>query len=324
VRAVVFAGAGGNEVIRLEQRPDPVPGSQELLVRVTHAGLNPADLSQRDGSYPAPPGSPQDVPGLEVAGTVEACGAQVLAWTPGDRVFGLVGGGGLADRVIVHERHVAAVPDSLDEAGAAAVPEAFITAHDAIRSQAGLSTGEVLLVHGAAGGVGSAALQIGGVCGARVLGTVRSAEAAAVVREFGGEPITDEGFAESVLEATGGRGADVILELVGAPHFPDNVRAVAVLGRIVIVGLGAGAEVTLVLRQLMARRASMRGTVLRARTLEQKADAVRAFERELLPHLASGRLRPVIDAVIPYERAVDAFARMAASGKRGKVLLHFA
>jgi NADPH2:quinone reductase len=324
VRAVVFAGAGGNEVIRLEQRPDPVPGSEELLVRVTHAGLNPADLSQRDGSYPAPPGSPQDVPGLEVAGTVEACGAQVLGWQPGDRVFGLVGGGGLADRVLVHQRCVAPVPEGLDEAAAAAVPEAFITAHDAIRSQALLRPGDVLLVHGAAGGVGSAALQIGVVCGARVLGTVRSADAAALVRELGGEPIMDENFAESVMTATDGRGADVILELVGAPHFPDNLRVVAMQGRIVVVGLGAGAQVSRVLRQLMARRASMRGTMLRARPLEQKSEAVRAFERELLPHLASGRLRPVIDTIVPYERAGDAFERMAASGKRGKVLLHFA
>lgn len=324
MRAVVFAGAGGNEVIRLEQRPDPVPGSEELLVRVTHAGLNPADLSQRDGSYPAPPGSPQDVPGLEVAGTVEACGAQVLGWKAGDRVFGLVGGGGLADRVLVHQRCVAPVPEALDDAQAAAVPEAFITAHDAISSQAALRPGEVLLVHGAAGGVGSAALQIGAVCGARVLGTVRSADAAALVRELGGEPIMDEGFAESLLTATDGHGADVILELVGAPHFPDNLRIVAMQGRIVVVGLGAGAEVTLVLRQLMARRASMRGTMLRARPLEQKSEAVRAFERELLPHLGSGRVRPVIDTIVPYERAGDAFERMAASGKRGKVLLQFA
>jgi putative PIG3 family NAD(P)H quinone oxidoreductase len=320
---VVFAEAGGNEVIRLEERPDPVPGSDQLLVRVTYAGLNPADLSQRDGHYPAPPGSPQDIPGLEVAGTIEACGAQVLGWKPGQRVFGLVGGGGLADRVVVHHRHVAAVPDSLDEPGAAAVPEAFITAHDAIRSQADLRTGEVLLVHGAAGGVGSAALQIGNVCGSRVLGTVRSADAAVLVRELGGEAISNTGFADNVLSATDGRGADVIIELVGAPNFPDNLRAVAMLGRIVVVGMGAGAEVTLVLRQLMARRASLRGTMLRARALEQKADAVRAFEREVLPHLASGRVRPVIDTIVPYERAVEAFERMAASGKRGKVLLHF-
>jgi NADPH2:quinone reductase len=323
VRAVVFAGAGGNEVIRLEQRPDPVPGSDDLLVRVTHAGINPAALSQRDGHYPAPPGSPQDVPGLEVSGTVEAIGSQVLGWKPGDRVFGLVGGGGLADRVVVHSRNVAAVPDSLDDANAAAVPEAFITAHDAIRSQAGLCMGDVLLVHGAAGGVGSAAVQVGVASGARVLGTVRSESSAALVRELGGEPIEDAGFADAVLEATGGRGANVILELVGAPHFPDNLRAVAVLGRIVIVGLGAGAEVSLVLRQLMARRASLRGTMLRARPLEEKAMALRAFEREVLPDLANGRMRPVIDSVLPYERTTEAFERMAASGKRGKVLVHF-
>jgi NADPH:quinone reductase-like Zn-dependent oxidoreductase len=247
----------------------------------------------------------------------------VLDWRPGDRVFGLVGGGGLADRVVVHSRCAAAVPDVLDEAGAAAVPEAFITAHDAIRSQALLAPGETLLVHGAAGGVGSAAVQIGVVCGARVLGTVRSEPAGALVRELGGEPIADAGFADAVLTATGGSGADVVLELVGAPHFPDNMRAIAMLGRIVIVGLGAGAEVSLVLRQLMARRASMRGTMLRARPLEQKALAVRAFEREVLPHLASGRLRPVIDTVVPYEQAPEAFERLAASGKRGKVLLHF-
>ncbi len=323
MRAVVFAGAGGNDVIRLEERPDPVPGSEELLVRVTHAGLNPADLSQREGSYPAPPGSPQDVPGLEVAGTVEACGAQVLGWRPGDRVFGLVGGGGLADRVIVHNRCVAAVPDALDAAGAAAVPEAFITAHDAIRSQALLTMGETLLVHGAAGGVGSAAVQIGAANGARVLGTVRSDSSAELVRELGGEPIEDDGFADAVLAATDGRGANVVCELVGAPHFPDNLRAVAVLGRIVIVGVGAGAEVSVVLRQLMARRASLRGTMLRARPLEEKAMAVRAFEREVLPGLASGLMRPVIDTIVPYERTTEAFERMAASGKRGKVLVHF-
>jgi putative PIG3 family NAD(P)H quinone oxidoreductase len=320
---VVFAGAGGNEVIRLDELPDPVPGSDELLVRVTHAGLNPADLSQREGSYPAPPGSPRDIPGLEVSGTVEECGAQVLGWKPGDRVFGLVGGGGLADRVVVHQRNVAAVPEELDEPGAAAVPEAFVTAHDAIRSQAELTVGEVLLVHGAGGGVGSAAVQIGVVAGARVLGTTRNEDAAALVRELGGEPIEDDGFADGVLEATGGRGADVVIELVGAPHFPGNLRAVAVKGRILIVGLGAGAEVSLMLRQLMARRASVRGTMLRARPLEEKALAVRAFEHELIPHLASGRLKPVIDSVFPYEDAIEAFERLAASGKRGKVLLHF-
>ena len=323
MRAVVFTGTGGNEVVRLEERPDPTPGSEEVLVRVTHAGLNVLDLSQREGSHQPPPGSPRDSPGIEVSGTVEVCGAQVLNWKPGDRVFGLVGGGGLADLVTVHERCVARVPDVLDEPGAAAVPEAFITAHDAVRAQCGLSMGETLLVHGAAGGVGSAALQVGITCGARVFGTVRSAAAADFVQELGGEPIADTGFAETVLEATDRRGADVVVELVGAPHFPDNLRAVAMQGRIIVVGLGAGAEVSLTLRQLMTRRASIRGTVLRSRPLEQKAQAVRAFERELLPLLANGRLRPVIDTVVPYERATAAFDRLAGSGKRGKVLLRF-
>jgi NADPH:quinone reductase len=178
-------------------------------------------------------------------------------------------------------------------------------------------------VHGAAGGVGSAGVQIGVASGARVLGSVRSDQAAAFVRDLGGEPVASDGFADAVLAATDGRGADVVVELVGAPHFPDNLRAVAMQGRIMIVGLGAGAEVSLVLRQLMARRASIRGTMLRARPLEQKAQAVRAFEREVLPHLAGGRMRPVIDTVVPYERAAEAFERMAAQGKRGKVLLRF-
>ena len=189
MRCVVFTGAGGNEVVDVQERPDPVPGSGEVLVRVRYAGLNPADLHQRGGHYPAPPGAPADIPGLEVSGTVEVVGGQVLGFRPGDRVFGLVGGGGCADRVAVHERCVARVPDNLTELDAAAVPEAFITAHDAIRTRGRLTMGETLLVHGANGGVGTAAIQIGLVAGARVYGVVRSDGAAALVRELGAEPV---------------------------------------------------------------------------------------------------------------------------------------
>jgi putative PIG3 family NAD(P)H quinone oxidoreductase len=324
VRAVVFTGAGGNEVVRVEERPDPVPGDQDVLVRVRFAGLNPADLQQRAGRYPAPPGAPPDVPGLEVSGTVEACGPGVTSWSAGDRVFGLVGGGGLADRVIVHERCVARVPDELDERAAAAVPEAFITAHDAVSSQAGLRPGETLLVHGAAGGVGSAALQIGVSMGARALGTVRSEAAAAVVGSLGAEAVPDDGFAEQVRAATGGRGSDVILELVGAPHFPGNLEALAPKGRIVVVGVGAGQDVALPLLTLMQRRATIRGTVLRARPLEEKGTVVRAFEREVVPALATGRMRPLVDSVFPAAEIHAAFDRLAASGKAGKVLIEFA
>lgn len=323
MRAIVFTGAGGNEVVRLEERPGPEPGSHEVVVRARFAGLNPADLLQREGRYPAPPGSPADVPGLEVAGVVERCGADVTEWRAGDRVFGLVGGGGLADRVAVHERLLARIPDTLDEREAAAVPEVFITAHDAVSTRAGLAPDETLLVHGAAGGVGTAALQIGVSLGARALGVVRSRHAAEAVRLLGAEPIGDEGFAASVLEATGGRGADVLLELVGSVHFPANLEALAEKGRIVVVGVGAGQQATLSLLEMMARRASLYGTVLRARPLEEKAAAVRAFEREVIPDLASGRMRPLVDSVFPAEEAAAAFDRLAGRGKVGKVLLEF-
>jgi NADPH2:quinone reductase len=323
VRAVVFTGAGGNEVVRVEERPDPVPSGEEVLVRARFAALNPADLIQRAGSYPAPPGSPADIPGLEVTGVVEACGERVSAWRRGDRVFGLVGGGGLADRVLVHERCLARVPDRLDGREAAAVPEAFITAHDAVRSQAGLTPGETLLVHCAAGGVGTAAVQIGLVTGARVLGVVRSDRAAEAVRELGGEPIENESFARRVAEATDGRGADVVLELLGAPHFEDDLEALALRGRVVVVGVGGGHEATIQLRKLMQKRAVVRGTVLRPRPLEEKAAAVRAFEREVIPALEDGRMRPLVDSVFPAVEVTDAFDRLAGSGKVGKVLIEF-
>jgi NADPH:quinone reductase len=323
VRAVVFSGSGGNEVVRVEERRDPVPCGEEVVVRARFAALNPADLVQRAGSYPAPAGSPPDIPGLEVTGVVEACGERVTAWRKGDRVFGLVGGGGLADRVLVHERCLAPVPERLDDRDAAAVPEAFITAHDAVRSQAELTAGETLLVHGAAGGVGTAAVQIGLVTGARVLGVVRSERASAAVRELGAEPIENETFAHRVDEATEGRGADVVLELVGAPHFEDDLEALALRGRVVIVGVGAGQETTIQLRTLMQKRAVVRGTVLRPRPLEEKAAAVRAFEREVLPALADGRMRPLVDSVFPGADVTEAFDRLAGSGKVGKVLIEF-
>jgi putative PIG3 family NAD(P)H quinone oxidoreductase len=317
----VFTGAGGNEVVAVEERPDPVPGTGELLVAARFAGLNPADTLQRAGRYPAPPGSPPDVPGLEVGGTVVACGESVSAFRPGDRVFGIVGGGGLADRVVVHETNVARVPDSLDDGGAAAVPEVFVTAHDAVVTQCGLAPGETLLVHAGAGGVGSAAIQIGVEVGARVLATVRSERSAEAVVGLGAEPLPDAGFADAVREATGGAGADVILELVGAPHFPGNVDALARRGRIVVVGVGAGTEVGVSLIALMVKRASIRGTVLRPRSLEEKAAAVRAFERDVVPGLAAGRIRPVIDSVFPLADVAAAFDRLDGPGKVGKVLL---
>lgn len=316
MRCIVFTGVGGGEVVALQDRPDPEPGSGEVVVRVRYAGLNPADLHQRAGHYPAPPGAPQDIPGLEVAGVVESVGGQVLGYRPGDRVFGLIAGGGLANRVAVHERCVTGVPDDLSEVDAAAVPEAFITAHDAIRTRGRLAMGETLLVHGANGGVGTAALQIGVATGAQVFGVVRSEEAAALVRELGAEPVQDDSFSDDVR-------ADVILELVGAPHFPANLKALRPRGRIVVVGVGAGSKVDLDLGVMMGRRAELHGTVLRARSLEDKALAVRAFEREVVPQLAAGRMRALVDRIYPADHARDAYDRLAGSGKSGKVLIDF-
>ena len=318
MRAIVFTGTGGREVMRLEERPDPLPGDHELLVAGRFTGINSADLAQRAGSYPAPPGAPQDVPGLEVAGEVVAAGAAVLGYSAGDRVFGLVGGGGLADRVVVHERHVARVPDELTDEEAAAVPEAFVTAHDALVTRGGLGLGEVLLVTGANGGVGTAALQIGLVTGARVFASARSQHEG--LSALGAEPVAPE---DAVAGAQAAGGADVVLELVGAPNLPADLDALAPKGRIVVVGTGAGAQAELALGKLMGKRAAIHGTVLRARPLEEKAAAVQRFAHEVVPHLASGRMRAVIDRVFPADDAADAFDHMASSGKLGKVLLAF-
>ncbi len=318
MRAVVFTGAGGNEVIRLDERPDPVPGSDEVLVAASFAALNAADLMQRGGNYPAPPGSPSDIPGIEVAGVVAATGSGVRGLSAGDRVFGLVGGGGLADRVVAHERHLARVPDSLSDEDAAAAPEAFLTAHDAVVTQAKLGLGDVLLVNGANGGVGSAGVQIGVVAGARVVASARGNHEG--LAAFGAEPASpDEAFER--VKALGG--ADVVLELVGAPNIPRDLDALATWGRVMIIGAGAGADAELPLRVLMARRGRILASTLRARPLEEKASAVQAFAHEVVPHLASGRMRAVIDRVFPFDEAPAAFDRMAESGKLGKVLLAF-
>ncbi len=324
MRCVVYTGAGGNEVVACEERPDPVCGDEEVLIHAAFAGLNGADVAQRKGAYPAPPGWPSDIPGLEVAGVIDQVGSKVRGWKVGDRAFGLVGGGGLADRVAVHERCVVHVPSRLDAREIAAIPEVFITAHDAISTQAGLRPGDTLLVHGASGGVGSAAVQIGVASGAIVIGVSRHAEGRQAIESWGATAIDADGWVESVLELTGGRGADVILELVGAPNFEGNMKAIARLGRLAIVGIGAGQKVELQLRDLMTKRASIFGTTLRARPIEEKADAIQRFHHELGPHFDSGRLNPIIDRSFPWFEAADALARMEGSGKVGKVLLDFA
>jgi NADPH:quinone reductase len=320
VRAVTYTGTGGNEVVRFEERPDPVPGTSEVLVAARYAGINWADVAQRGGFYPPPPGAPADIPGLETAGVVAEVGSAVRDWRVGDRVFGLVGGGGLADRVAVHERHLAAVPDGMADDTAAAVPEAYMTAHDAVFTRCGLQSGEVLLVNGANGAVGSAAVQLGLEAGARVVASVRSPGSAEFLRERGARVVSPEAAREE-LAALGG--AAVVLELIGAPNLDFDFDVLAVKGRIVIVGTPAGTDTALSLRWLMGKRASVYGTTLRARPLEEKADAVRAFARSVVPLLAEGRLTMPIEAVFPAADVTAAFDRLAKPGKTGKILLEF-
>ena len=320
MKAVTFTGAGGNEVVALQERADPVPASDEVLVAARFAGVNWSDVMQRQGFYPPPPGAPADIPGLEVAGVVAATGPGVRAWKPGDRVFGLVGGGGLADRVVVHERHVVAVPGNLADDVAAAVPEAYITAHDALFTQCGLQMGETLLVNGANGAVGSAGARLGLAAGARVVANVRSPETARALAAEGAIVVTPDGAAARIA-AMGG--ADVVLELVGAPNLDLDFGVLALKGRIVIVGHNAGSQASISLHPLMVKRASLRGTVLRARPIEEKAAAVQAFDRSVLPLLAAGRALPEIDRVFPAAEAATAFDYLAKPGKTGKILLDF-
>jgi NADPH:quinone reductase len=320
MRAVVFTAAGGNEVVRIEERPDPIPQGDEVLLAVRFSGLNPADLAQRAGHYPAPPGSPVDVPGIETSGTIVALGPTARRFEAGDRVFGIVGGGGHADRVIVHERHVAPVPERLDDLAAAAVPEAFVTAHDAVMTQAGLRPGELLVVNGANGAVGTAGVQIGAAAGARVLATIRAIELRERIAALGADVITPDELVDAAITRGG---ADVVLELVGAPNLERDLDALGIKGRVIVVGTSAGDTAPVALRKLMGKRARLMGTALRTRPLEEKAAAVQAFAREVVPHLATGRIDPLVDRVFPADAAAAAFERLAAPGKLGKVLLDF-
>ncbi|HLQ54780.1 MAG TPA: zinc-binding dehydrogenase [Streptosporangiaceae bacterium] len=320
MRAVTFDGAGGNEVVRVEDRPDPVPADHEVVVAARYAGVNWADVAQRAGHYPAPPGSPADIPGLEVAGLVQAAGPGVRTWRAGDRVFGIVGGGGLADRVRAHERHLVAVPDDMADDTAAAVPEAYITAHDAIFTRCGLELGEVLLVNGANGAVGSAAVQLGLAAGARVVASIRSPGTGKALAAAGAIVASPDEVAGQ-LAALGG--ASVVVELIGAQNLEADFGVLAVKGRIVVVGTPAGADGAISLRALMGKRASLYGTMLRARPVEEKAAAVQAFARSVLPLLAAGRALPRVDRVFPAAQAAAAFDYLVRPGKSGKVLLDF-
>jgi NADPH2:quinone reductase len=301
--------------IAVAEHPDPTPGPGEVLVRVRAAGLNGADIHQVAGHYPPPPGYPADIPGLELAGEVAALGTGVRRFEEGDRVMAIVGGAGQAELCVVHERQLMPVPSGLNWIEAGGMPEVFTTAHDALFTQAGLAAGERLLVHGAAGGVGTAAVQLGVATGAHVTATVRRAELRDGVAQLGAHEVLEpEGF--------GRHGPfDVILELVGAPNLRENLEAVATSGRIVVIGIGGGAKADLHLGALMGKRVTLRGSTLRPRPLEEKALTARALERHVLPLFERGALRVPIAATYPLQSAAEAYDRFTAGGKLGKVVL---
>jgi putative PIG3 family NAD(P)H quinone oxidoreductase len=300
--------------VMVAEHPDPVPGSGEVLVRVRAAGLNGADIHQRRGNYPAPPGSPADIPGLELAGEVAELGPGAMRFAVGDRVMAIVGGGGQAELAVVHERQLMPVPGALDWPAAGGVPEVFTTANDALFTQAELRHGQRLLVHGGAGGVGTAAIQLGAAAGARVTATVRNEALRDQVAELGAEVIAPEDFVA--------RGPyDVILELVGAPNFAANLDALDTGGRITVIGVGAGAKAELNLLALMAKRARIHGSMLRARPLEEKAAAARAMEQHVLPLFEANRIRVPIAETFPLDEVAAAYDRFVAGGKLGKIVL---
>jgi NADPH2:quinone reductase len=306
-----------DQQIVIEEHPDPEPAAGEVLVRVRAAGLNGGDMMQLRGLYPAPPGYPRDIPGMELAGEVVALGAHPAGaerFAVGDRVMAIVGGGAQAELMTVHERLLMPVPKSLDWPAAGGLPEVFTTAHDAVFVQAALRPGEHLLVHGAAGGVGTAAIQLARAAGASVIATVRRFELREQVAALGAKAISDEDFA-----AEGP--FDVILELVGAPNMADNLQALATGGRICVIGVSAGAKSELNLLALMGKRARIHGSTLRARPLEEKALTARLVEREVLPLFESGALRVPVAETFPLNATGEAYERFAAGGKLGKIVV---
>ena len=326
MRAVVLSGHGGPEVLRVVDVPDPAPGPEEVLVDVAATALNRADLLQRRGLYPNPFPEDREIPGMEFSGTVAAVGSRVRAWKPGDEVMGIVSGGAYAQRLVVHERQAVRIPAGTVLADAAAIPEVFITAWDALVLQGGLTSGRWALVHAAASGVGTAAVQICRALGARVAGTCSAGKVDAV-RALGADLVVDhqsQDFVAEVLAATGGRGADVVLDVVGGDYLDRNVAALAPRGTIVQVGVMGGGTTSFNLAALMPKRARLAGTVLRARPLEEKIAVSQRFAAEVVPLFESGALRPVIDRRYPLDAIAEAHAYMESNANVGKIVVDVA
>jgi NADPH2:quinone reductase len=327
MKAVTITAAGGPEVLQISEAETPLlPTADRVRVRVRAAGLNRADVYQRRGYYPAPPGYPQNIPGLEFAGEVEAIGEAVRNWKIGQRVFGITAGGAQAEYVVVPQNHLAEIPENLDWPEAAAVPEVFITAHDALFTRANLRPGESMLVHAAGSGVGTAAIQLARVAGGSTFGTSRTADKLERAKAFGLTNAVAVGrdpqtMVAPVMEWTRGRGVNVIIDLVGAAYLEANLNALASHGRLVLVGTTAGAKATFDISLAMGKRLTIIGTMLRGRALEEKATATRLFAEQVVPLLAAGTVKPVIDRIYKLEEIHEAHARLEANESFGKIVL---
>ena len=321
MKAVVITRFGGPEVLEVQDVPAPQPGPDEILVHVRGTALNRADLLQRAGGYAAPPGVPQNISGLEFAGEVAESGTNARRWSKGDRVMGIIGGGAHAQFVAAHQDAVAAVPANLELTDAGAIPEVFMTAHDALR-QAGFKAGDNVLIHAVGSGVGLAATQLVKALGGRAFGTSRTPDKIERAKEFGleaGTALADLlAFAKDV---TSGRGFDVVLDLNGGPYFAASLEAMALKGRLILIGGVAGGKTNVDLYQILGKRLHVIGTVMRARSLEEKIATTNAFGAEVLPLLAEGAVQPVIDSVFPLEKVQDAHRRLESNETFGKVVL---
>jgi NADPH:quinone reductase len=325
MRAIVIAGRGGSEVLEVRDVPTPEPRGEQVRVRVRASALNRADLMQARGMYPAPTGAPADIPGLEYAGEVDAIGPDAVGpLKVGDRVFGIVGGGGQAEYVLTHERMAVPIPANLDFLEAAAVPEAFLTAHDALTARGLLEPGGRVLIHAVGSGVGTAAVQVAHAMGCMVVGTSRTSAKLERARELGlDHPIdsSKESFPEAVRRMTDGAGVDVVIDFLGGPALAGNLDALATRGRLVVVGYLGGSSAPFDLSVVLRKRLTIVGTTLRARPLEEKIAATRRFSEQVVPWLGRGLVRPVVDSVFPFEEVREAQARMESNEVFGKVVL---
>ena len=322
MRAVIITRPGGPEVLEIQEVETPEPTGDYVRVRVRAAGLNRADLSQRAGHYPAPPGSPSNIPGLEFAGEVDAVGPLVRMWKPGQRVMGLVGGGGQAQYILVHEGLLVEIPENLDFVQAAGVPEVFLTAHDALFTQAGLQMGERVLIHAAGSGVGTAAIQLAHATGATTFGTSRTPGKLERAKQLGLDyGLSSQNFAAEVNRLTNNVGVHVVLDFIGAPYLEQNLEALTAWGRIVFLSTMGGVQANVNLGMLMSKRISMRGCTLRTRTLEEKLAVVHRFATSVLPLLASGKVKPVIEQVYAMEEVGKAHVEMGENKNFGKLIV---